>query len=394
MKSAARSLPTLDPAAQERLLLLIATLVQFPGVGSPESDEAEHDGHHNALQAVVTQMQRYAESINHPLPAYSVHTLRKDLLLLRRYGILDNRMYRWGYYLGTGAMSREELSLALQSLAAQAEIQGDPRVLAVYQNLERRLRGLNLELGGQLFYPVRSQLERTIVPTNPDEMRRKGEYKSTLFARLPELEQAIITGQALELFRQTSPYQPQHVGHQPVYPLQLIYADIAWYLLTENVTDGHFALSRLDRFTDYCQPLPSDDRGIAIQQQQLNVAHALLRNGWGLSLGKVVEQQLERQRQLQLIDVRVRFFQAVAPFILEGQLRHPRQQLKRQRKNDRGQVIEVDYCIQLPPRSLPEFSRWVRSFGANAQVIAPSNLVQEFEQMAANLSQMYRSGAN
>lgn len=35
----------------------------------------------------------------------------------------------------------------------------------------------------------RSQLERTIVPTNPDEMRRKGEYKSTLFARLPELEQ-------------------------------------------------------------------------------------------------------------------------------------------------------------------------------------------------------------
>jgi hypothetical protein len=387
MKSSSHPQPHLDPAAQERLLLLIATLAQFPGVGCPES--TKHDGHHDALQAVVTQMQTYAQSIGHPLPAYSVHTLRKDCLLLKRYGILDNRMYRWGYYLGTGAMSREELGLALQALAAQAEIQGDPRILAVYQRLERRLRGVNLELGGQLFYPVRSQLERTIVPTNPDEMRRKGEYKSTLFARLPELEQAMITGQAIEIYRRTSPYQPKRVGHQKVYPLQLIYADIAWYLLTENVENGHLAVSRLDRFSDYWQPLAIHDRGLEKQKQQLTVAHTLLHHGWGLSLGNFDEQQLERQCKLSLIDIRVRFFQAVAPFILEGQQRHPRQQLKRKRKNHHGQIIELDYCIQLPPRSVPEFSRWVRSFGTNAQVIAPAHLVQDFAQMAQTLSQMY-----
>jgi len=32
---------------------------------------------------------------------------------LRRYGILDRQMYRWGYYLGTGALRRDELQVAL-----------------------------------------------------------------------------------------------------------------------------------------------------------------------------------------------------------------------------------------------------------------------------------------
>ena len=129
--------PALEPAAQERLFLLIATLINFPGVGcAKESDRIQH---HDALQGVAIQMKAYGMSIGIDLPAYSAHTLRKDLLLLRRYGILDDRMYRWGYYLGTGAMAKEELGLALQALASQAKIQGDPRPIPNSQFHERSI---------------------------------------------------------------------------------------------------------------------------------------------------------------------------------------------------------------------------------------------------------------
>jgi hypothetical protein len=39
-------------------------------------------------------------------------TIRKEWETLPRYSILDRRMYRWGYYLDTGAMSREEFQVA------------------------------------------------------------------------------------------------------------------------------------------------------------------------------------------------------------------------------------------------------------------------------------------
>jgi hypothetical protein len=377
----------LEAAAQERLFLLIATLINFPGVGCAEDNDRTH--HHDALEAVATQMQAYAKSIGIDLPTYSPHTLRKDLLLLRRYGILDDRMYRWGYYLGTGAMAKDELGLALQALASQAKTQGDPRIQSLYDKLEQRLRGLNLALGGELLYPVRSQIDRSIVPTNPEEMRRKGQYKRTLFAKLTELEAAIVAGRAIEIYRASSPYRASRVGHEQLHPLQLIYADIAWYLLSENVADGHLAVSRLDRFTDYWRELDLPDRGLTIQKNSLTIAHTLLKNGWGLSLGSVEEQQLERSGQLELVEVQVRFYGSVVPFILEGEMRHPKQRLRNRRKDKSGRVIQVDYCVPLPRRSWFEFSRWVRSFGASAQVVAPGELVGEFEQMVGELGRLY-----
>ena len=387
MPPSERFLPTLEPAAQERLFVLISTLINFPGVGC--ADESDRKRHHDALESVSAQMQVHAKAIGIALPAYSPHTLRKDLLLLRRYGILDDRMYRWGYYLGTGAMAKEELGLALQALASQAQTQGDPRIQALYDQLEQRLRGLNLALGGELLYPVRSQLDRSIVPTNPDEMRRKGQYKGTLFAKLTELEAAIVAGSAIEIYRASSPYRSSRVGHEQLYPLQLIYADIAWYLLSENVSDGHLAISRLDRFTDYWRRLDLPDRGLTAQKSSLAIAHTLLKNGWGLALGNLEEQRLERSGHLELVEVQVRFYGSVVPFILEGEMRHPRQQLKKRRKDENGRIIQVDYCVTLPRRSWFEFSRWVRSFGASAQVMAPEELVREFEQMASELGRLY-----
>jgi len=381
-----------EQSAFERLLLLIATLVQYPGIGSTESiatsSGTSADTTHDAFENIQVQMQTIAKACDIDLPNYSVHTLRKDLKTLRQYGILDRRMYRWGYYLGTGAMSRDELQTVLQSLSSHAKSQGNPNVRRIFETLEQRLRGLNLELEGQLFYPVRTQLDRSIVYADPDEMMKKGQYRRTLFHQLTAVETAIAQGQVVELYRQRDPYSTISTGHVQVYPLQLIYADIAWYLLYEHQGTHHLVLNRVDRLSDYLKVIDATGRGIAAQQQSLQIAHKLLDNGWGLFLGDPEEQVQERSGQLELIDVWVKFFPPVMDFILEGDRRHFRQEV---RKRSKGGEIYVDYQIKLPKRSLNEFCYWVHRFMNHAQIMAPPFLAEQHRQAAIDLVQRYKS---
>jgi hypothetical protein len=95
--------PYAKAKAFERLMLLMATLVQYPGVGCPPqrlSQRDECDEHHDALAALRQQLRAVAATVGvvwpDKYPAGS--TLRKDLERLRDYGILERRMYRWGYY--------------------------------------------------------------------------------------------------------------------------------------------------------------------------------------------------------------------------------------------------------------------------------------------------------
>ncbi|MEH2375675.1 hypothetical protein [Nostoc sp.] len=236
--------------AFERLLLLIATFLRYPGVGYIDSMQSDSEKSHHKLQLVQLYLQKVASELNIELPLYSRHTIQSDLKTLRRYGLLDRRPYRWGYYVGTAAMNWEELQVALNALHSQARYQEDPQINQIYKKLTQRLRGLNLK--DEMFYPVRTQLDRVIVYTDPQEMMAKGKYQSrgTLFEKLDALEAAIVKGQAVELYRWRNPYNPGKIGYEQVYPLQLIYADIAWYLLQEDYKDGHLVVSRIARFSE------------------------------------------------------------------------------------------------------------------------------------------------
>lgn len=378
--------PYVDPAAFERLLLLLATFIRYPGVGSLNRENAS-DQTHNALQEVQCYLQKVADELGFALPYYSTHTLRKDLVTLRRYGMLDQRMYRWGYYLGTGAMNLAELRVIMQAAQSQAQAQGDPRSRQVYRVVEKRLRGLDLELQGQLFYPVRTQLNRTIVYSDPEEMMQMGQYRHTLFHHLEALESATVQGQPVTLHRCTDPYGTTGMGRICVYPLQLIYTDTAWYLLYEYAENQHLEIERVDRFKDDCQIAPVEHRGIAVQQQRLQVAQELLQNGWGLYLGTSEQQKLERSGTSKPINVQVRFFAPVDAFILEGDRRHPTQKL---RKGHHNRQTYVDYGVQLPERSLGEFSRWVNRFMHHAKILAPAHLAAQHQENALRLTQRYQ----
>ncbi|MEG4803593.1 WYL domain-containing protein [Microcoleus sp. ARI1-B5] len=382
--------PYADKLTFDRIMLLIATLVNHPGIGY--SDTETSDGkYRDALLEVRSQLQKIAAAsgIEFPENYPATPTIRKDLETLRNYGILDKRMYRSGYYLGTGAMTREELQVAFQALASQAKHQGNAQVRRIYEKLTKLLRGLDIELKGELFYPVRQHLNRAIIYTDPVEMIDRQNNQHTLFHKLDIVETAIVRGQSIELYRQSNYYGKSHTGLRRIWPLQLIYHDIAWYLICQDCDSGHLTVERINRFSDYCEIIDPEGRGLAAQEQNLKIAQKLLKNGWGLYLGKPKQQQAELEGTLKLQKVKVRFFEKVVGFILEGDRRHPRQKIKEGPRDSAGKLLYVDYWIDLPDRSLNEFSLWVNKHMDSAQVLSPPSLVEKHRQAAIDLVARY-----
>jgi len=165
--------------------------------------------------------------------------------------------------------------------------------------------------------------------------------------------------------------------------LQLIYHDIAWYLLYEYVDNGHLEIERIDRFTDQIQ-LMNKPRGTDLQKSSLTVAMNLFKKGWGLFLGEPSEQEREIAGNLEYMQIKVRFFAPVIAFIEEGEKRHISQSIDRSGKPD-----HIDYSISLPPRSLNEFCRWVQQFVHNAQILEPKDLRDRFRSTAMKLAALY-----
>ncbi|MEB3283282.1 MAG: WYL domain-containing protein [Lyngbya sp.] len=378
-----------DQQAFERLILLIATILQYPGVGNEELEGNETGG--DALVAVQKRLWEVAlrEGVNFPEGYPSTSNLRKDLQTLRRYGLLQPRMYRWGYYLGLAVLDQQQLRLALQAIASQAQYLGEPQAKQVYQILKKRLRGLDSDLGGELFYPVRQQLNRAIMPTDPEEMVEQGQREETLFHHLDTVEKAILGGTAIELSRRYDVYGHERVGMEQLWPLQLVFHNNAWYLLYEDCQRHHLAIGRIDRFGEYCRILDTPRRSLSIQRQRLADAHKLLTNGWGLYLGDTKEQKDELCGRLQLTLIHVRFFQPVAKIILEGSRRHPKQEFVPQ-KDEQGNLRFVDYYIKLPPRSHQEFLLWIKGYMESVMVISPQSLATQHLASARKLLELYQ----
>ncbi len=378
--------------AFERLMLLIATLLKHPGIGSPDFLNSSSDENHDAISAVKLHLQELAATLNIELPAGypAVSTLRKDLETLRRYAILDRRMYRWGYYLGTGALSTTELKVAFNALASQAKYQGDAQVRRIVEVLSKRLRGLDMELNGEFFYPTREYLNRAIIHTDPEEMAAKGENRDTLFHQLPLVEKAISKGEAMEICRSYDLYGSNRIGRIQIFPLQLIYHDIAWYLLYEYCENGHLVIGRLNRFNNHCELIKMSPRGLEKQRESLAKAYKLIENGWGLNLGELEAQKSELSGRLKLIHTRVRFFPPISAFILEGERRHLHQKITPGLIDKiTGKYAYIEYAVDLPPRSLNEFSVWVFRYMDKAEMLSPPQLVEEHRQSAQALFERY-----
>ena len=376
--------PHSDRQAFDRLILLIATFIHHPGIGCPDRLGMNSQTAHESLENVQAKVYELAQQYNIPLTKYSIPTLRKDLVTLRKYGLLEKRIYRWGYFLGTGVMSFKDLQVALNALNSMAKYQRSPQAIRIYQELEKKLRGKQILESADYLYPVRSQIDRAIIYTDLDEMLDIKKNRYNLYHCLDQVEAAIAIGQAITIYRYTDPYS-QKIGYLQVFPLQLIYRDIAWYLLYEYVENGHIEIERIDRFTDQIQ-FVNQPRGTDLQKSSLNVAMNLFKKGWGLFLGEPSEQAREIAGTLEYVQIKIRFFAPVIAFIEEGEKRHISQVIDR-----RGKPEYIDYSISLPPRSLNEFCRWVHQFVHHAQVLEPKDLRDRFRFTAQRLAALYNT---
>ncbi|MFN9886213.1 MAG: helix-turn-helix transcriptional regulator, partial [Pseudanabaena sp.] len=371
--------PHSDRQAFERLLLLIATFIHHPGIGCPDRIGNNFQSAHESLEAVQAKVYEVAQQYNISLTKYSIPTLRKDLVTLRKYGLLEKRIYRWGYFLGTGVMSFKDLQVALNALNSMAKYQRSPQAIRIYQELEQKLRGKQILESADYLYPVRSQIDRAIIYTDLDEMLDIKKNRYNLYHCLEQVESAIAIVQEITIYRNTDHYS-QKIGYLQVFPLQLIYRDIAWYLLYEYVENGHIEIERIDRFTDQIQ-FVNQPRGTDLQKSSLNVAMNLFKKGWGLFLGEPSEQAREIAGTLEYVQIKIRFFAPVIAFIEEGEKRHISQVI-----DLRGKPEYIDYSISLPPRSLNEFCRWVHQFVHHAQVLEPKDLRDRFRFTAQRLA--------
>ena len=371
-----------DRAAFDRLMLLIATFIQYPGIGCPDRLGSDASSAHESLTAVKDQVSQIAKQYDISLTKYAIPTLRKDLIALRKYGILEQRAYRWGYFLGTGMMSFKDLQVALNAIASMAQYQRSPQAIRIYDDLEKKLHTKQEPKSPDILYPVRSQIDRAIIYTDVDEMFDRKRNRYNLYQSLDQIEAAIPIGQAIEIYRYVDPYS-NNIGYLQVFPLQLIYHDIAWYLLYEYVNNGHLEIERVDRFTDQIE-LINQPRGIDLQRSRLTLALQLIKNGWGLYLGKQDKQLEEIAGNLEYMHIKVRFFAPVITFIEEGEKRHFSQSFDK-----RGKPNYLDYSILLPERSLNEFCRWVNQFMDNAQVREPSELVERYRLRVKQLATLY-----
>ncbi|NJN76804.1 MAG: WYL domain-containing protein [Synechococcaceae cyanobacterium RL_1_2] len=381
--------PYSDRGTFERLLILIATLARHPGIGCPDPDQDRRDKHHNALALVQHQWEQVAQALypdgDAPTPP-STPTIERDLKLLKQYGILQPRMYRWGYYLGTGALSSDELRMALNAIETMGQDQGDSTYRQVHQRLTQRLKGFQFN-HGDAHYPVHRNLNQPVSWTDPQEMIEKGEVTHNLFQALPQVEQAILQSQALCLYRRKAMYDATHLGAIAVWPLQIVYYNIGWYLLYQNCHDDGLVIGRIDRFGEQIDRL-SQTRSLEEQRQNLARGHQLLHLGWGLKLGNAQEQRLELERKLPLLDIKIRFVPPGSKFIIEAVKRHPTQTLDiSPTKGPDGEPTHVDFRIKLPPRSLDEFHLWMVKYGAAAQVLSPPVLKEKHAQWVQSLAQ-------
>lgn len=335
---------------EQRLIFLLSFLIDMKGVESHSSEDLANE--------FLKYYEGFFACSEHVLNSYSPSTFQKDIQLLKQYGILEKtRRYRWGYYLGTGVMAHQELQVALNILASAAQYQLDPSAQRVHEAVHRRLKGSARY--PELSYPVRAQLNPSIIHTDPADLIGQANHKHTLFQKFELLEHAILNGIPLRVCKTRDPYKTTRTGFREIYPLQIVHYSNSWYLINECLDTQLFSVSRIDRLSDDCATIEDAQRSLAQQKIHLDTVHRLLKDGWGINLWKDIEKQKQEiSGKLKPTEVKVRFFGNVTTFILEGDRRHHTQHIEVGPKRIDSPHDYVDYSVKLPERS---FTRAISS---------------------------------
>ena len=304
---------------------------------------------------------------------WAMATLYKDIAALKDRGLLDPGRNRQGYHLAGAGFSHEELQVLLNGLRIQAEDLANPQAQALYDKLLRRTGASRRE---QAFFslPVEAIANRPVVRTT-------GEDFAEVMALLRE---PLLRGQKVGVKLRRNPWEPRKKASPRfvLYPLQLIFHDIAWYLLAEDVIERRFMVMRIDRLHPALDIHDDGERGSALQAERQALAREVLRRGWGMAMPA---HDARGRLTAPLVSFELRFAPEVAPFIAENHLRHDSQRVRRQADDS------MSFSVELPndPAVVFQFRRWVLTWGRSVEVVGPAWFRERIAAEHAELAATY-----
>lgn len=387
----------------QRLLSTLRYILQHP-----LEQESYRDADKGRTMVDCLAEQLYAAKI---LPNSDNTTLRKDIqLIFNPYRLLPQKTLRKGYFLGTGILSEEDLLRVYELAAAQVKGLDDVMAQATVERFQDRLHWAQFNLAD--YEPVRVIASGSIV--NP-KFLVPGSLGS--ITALTDLEAYIRSCQKIRIIRQSgSPKFDSFKEFSPeedIWPLEIIFYNIAWYLgyeLASGESQGLLRYERLDRLFQVKQYGPAEKRHPKQQQRARNQLKQLREWSAGLFLGTEKQQQQEflslkpAQRLQKMLTLELRFTESLFRFVSEGTQRFPLEQLKMTPPPNRSihhsaelkkifkltqaQDATHPYCMQI---HLPDWSfadvtlkAWVLGFGPGVKVIGPDffreKIIQEIQQ--------------
>ncbi|WP_186586483.1 AAA family ATPase [Synechococcus sp. A15-28] len=330
-------------------------------------------------------------------------TLRKDVeRILTPYGFRTrNDNVRHGYGLGTAVLSAARLREVHQVVSQAVSRLGDPTAQDLLAELDERLRW-----GGVLREhepPVRVFANRSIV--HPDLVRRDS---LAVPAQAEKLEAAISLRQRvlLERFSDAATFGEESREPIHVWPIQLLFHNIGWYLAFEDDAVGYerglIRTERLDRLA-----LRQVESGFQRTPEQRVAGVLRLTRLMELSGGIYLGKDAASQEQLStaqpdelaklLITVRFRCTSRAYNFLREGLQRYPLNQIRMSKPltsdqwchRSKAPLVLTPFPddshpypmeLDLPPWTVArdvDFRRWILGWGSEIIVETPTGFAQE-----------------
>ena len=343
-------------------------------------------------------------------------TLRKDLeKLLTPYGFRNrNDNVRHGYCLGTAVLSPARLREVHNVVQQAAGRLADPSAQDLLGELDERLGWAGISADG--LPPVRSYARHAVVDT---QLVRRDSLAAP--RRAEAIEAAIVEHRRVLLQRYpgVGSFADSPAGELRVWPLQLIFHNVGWYLLFEEDQVGReqglIRSERLDRLA-----MARGDGDLRRNPEQhaaaINRLERLLHHSGGIFFGSDLEQQLavasnSAQRRTQaLVTLRFCCSPWAFAFIREGLQRYPIEHTRFSKPlpgdswwhhpkaphvlepgpADASHPYPVE--LDLPPWTVAadiDLRSWLFAFGGGIRIEQPDVLRQELlqrcqEAMAAN----------
>jgi len=396
--------PQADAQVFQRVFVLLRHLLQQPFDRQDGTPLPEH---------LIAQSERIPGAY---LPGEAA-TLRKDLeKLLTPYGFRSrNDNVRHGYAIGTALLSANRLR-EIHGLVSQAAGRlADPSAQDLLAELEQRLHWGGIAIDQTS--PVRAFANRSIVDTSlvrPDCLAAERQAE--------RLETAIVERRRIELERYSSvaAFADSPTGSFRVWPLQLLFHNIGWYLVFEDDNvgreEGLIRCERLDRLA----LRHSEGRYRRSEESHSNALsrlQTLLHHSGGIYFGDNLDAQLQlchgstQQWDKALVTLRFCCQAWSFAFIREGLQRYPIEHIRFSKRLsgdqwwhhpkaphvlDPGEPADSHpYPVELdlPPWTVQsdiDLRNWLFGFGAGIRIESPIELRQEHQQRLQEALAVYQ----